>query len=242
MLPQQTLIARPIGDTHYPYWTAATLDGIKLHLEPGESLLRVCYCRVSQTRPTAWTLENPTTLVVTDRRTAFLTTQFDKGGTWVGFGFIGLAIAVTANEVSKNRAAKRSADKVAIGQIRHEWVTGIALRRKKALIGVVDTYIDLTTATAAGSQVIELWSPKGQAVNEELARWLASTVSGHRMALLNPASAADLATLRRYSLGGHDTAPTGKPDDLGWRFPGRIDHLIAEVTSVLAATPETPGT
>src|SRR6185437_13632406 len=79
MLPQQTLFAREIGDTQSPYWTAATLDGLKLLLEPGESLLRVCYCRVSKLGPNAWTLENPTTVVVTDRRTAFLTTQFDKG-------------------------------------------------------------------------------------------------------------------------------------------------------------------
>jgi hypothetical protein len=241
MLPQQTLIARPIGDTQYPYWTAATLDGIELLLEPGESLLRVCYCRVSQTRPTAWTLENPTTLVVTDRRTAFLTTQFDKGGTWVGFGFVGLAIALTANEVSKHRAAQRSAGQVAIGQVRHEWITGMTLRRKKALIGVVDTYIDLTIATEAGSQVIELWSPKGQAVNEEFARWLASTISGHRMALLNPASPADLATLRRYSLGGQDAAPAGNPNDLGWRFPGKTDELIAKVIAPLISTPESAG-
>lgn len=241
MLPQQTLFAREIGDTQSPYCTAATLDGLKLLLEPGESLLRVCYCRVSKLGPNAWTLENPTTVVVTDRRTAFLTTQFDKGGGWVGFGVAGLAVAVTANAVSKRRAAERSAGKVAIGQLRHEWVTGITLRRKKALIGVVDTYIDLATATAAGSQVIEFWSPKGQVVNEELARWLVSTVSGHRMALLNPASAPDLATLRRYSVGGHDTAPTGKPDDLGWRFPGKTDQLIAQAISALPATPPTPG-
>lgn len=241
MLPQQILVAREIGDTQSPYWTAATLDGVELLLEPGESLLLVCYCRVSKPGPKAWTLENPTTLVVTDRRTAFLTTQFDKGGGWVGFGVGGLAIAATANAVSKHRAAQRSAGKVAIGQVRHEWVTGITVRRKKALIGVVDTYLDLATTSAAGSQVIELWSPKGQVVNEELARWLASTVARHRMALLNPASEPDLATLRRYSVGAHDTPPTGKPDDLGWRFPGKTDQLIAEAISALPPTPETTG-
>jgi hypothetical protein len=241
MLPQQTLVAREIGDTQSPYWTAATLDGVELLLEPGESLLLVCYCRVSKVGPKAWTLENPTTVVVTDRRTAFLTTQFDKGGGWIGFGVAGLAIAATANAVSKRQAAQRSAGKVAIGQVRHEWVSGITLRRKKALIGVVDTYLDLATTTAAGSEVIELWSPKGQVVNEELARWLASTVSGHRMALLDPASAPDLATLRSYHRGEHDPAPPGKPDDLVWRLPGKPDKLIAEAISALPATPPTPG-
>lgn len=241
MLPPQTLAVRAVGDTQSPYWTAATVDGIELLLEPGESLLRVCYCQVSQPGPKAWTLPNPATVIVTDRRTAFLTRQFDKGGGWVGFGLTGLAVAATANAVGKRRAAQRSAGKVAIGQIRHEWLTGITLRRRKALIGAVDTYIDLAMATVAGPRVIEFWSPKGQVVNEELARWLACTVSGHRMTLLRPESADDAATLHRYRLGGQDTAHTGKPDDLGWFFPGKTDELIAAVISVQATAPGKPG-
>lgn len=80
MLPQEVLVVRGVGDTASPYWTASSLDGIQLHLEPGESLLYVGYCRVSQVTPKAWALPDTTTVVVTDRRTAFLTTQFDKGG------------------------------------------------------------------------------------------------------------------------------------------------------------------
>lgn len=240
MLPQRTLTVRAIGDTQFPYWTAATLDGVKLHLEPGETVLHVGYCRVSQRGPKSWTLPNPTTVVVTDRRTAFLTTQFDKGGGWVGFGAAGLAVAVTANAVSKHRAAQRSAGKVAIGQVRHEWLTGITLRRSKALLtGVVDTYIDLAAATASGSRVIELWAPRAQGVNEDFARWLVSTIAQHRLALLRPESAADLATLRRYQQGGHDAAATGKPDDLGWSFPGNISELIAALIPAQAPAPQT---
>ena len=48
MLPQQTLVVRDIGDTQSPYWTAATLDGVKPHLEPGETVLHTAHCRVSQ--------------------------------------------------------------------------------------------------------------------------------------------------------------------------------------------------
>jgi hypothetical protein len=239
MLSQQTLAVRPIGDTQSPYWTAATLDGVKLHLEPGETVLHVGQCRVSQPGPKSWTLQNPTTLVVSDRRIAFLTTQFDRGGGWAGFGAAGLAVAVTANAVSKRRAAQRSAGKVAIGQVRHEWLTGITLRRRKALIGTVDTYIDLAVATAAGPRVIELWSPKGQVINEGFARWVVMTIAQHRLALLGPESAAGLATLRRYQQGGHDAAGTGKPDDLGWSFPGKTGELIAAVISAQAPAPET---
>ena len=240
MLPQQTLVVRPIGDTQASYWTAATLDGAKLHLEPGETVLHWNYCQVSQSGPKPWTMKDPTPLVVTDRRTAFLTTKFDKGGGWVGFGPAGLAIAVTANAVSKHRATRRSAGKVAIGQIRHEWLTGITLRRKKALIGgIVDTYIDLAVATAAGPRVIGLWAPRARGLNEDFTRWLVRTIAQHRLALLGPGSAADLATLRRYQQGGHDAARTGKPEDLGWFFPGRTDELIAAVISAQAPAPET---
>lgn len=239
MLPQRTLAVRTIGDTQFPYWTAATLDGVELHLEPGETLLHVAYCQVSQPGPKSWKLENPTTLVITDRRIVFLTTQFDKGGGWVGFGAAGLAIALTANAVSKHRAAQRRAGKVAIGQVRHEWLTGITLRSRRALLtGVVDTHIDLAVATAAGPRVIGLWAPRAQGVNEDFARWLVGVVAQHRLALLGPESAADLAALRKYQQGGHDTAGTGKPDDLSWSFPGKTDELIAVVIAAQAPAPE----
>jgi hypothetical protein len=238
MLPQEILVVRGVGDTAPPYWTASSLDGIELHLEPGESLLYVGYCRVSQITPKAWTLPDTTTVVVTDRRTAFLTTQFDKGGGWVGFGMAGLAVATTANLVSKRRAAQRSAGRVAIGQARHEWLTGITLRRVKALIGAIDTYIDLTVATSAGTRVIELWGKR--VADEKFARWLVNTVSTHRMALLRPESAADIAILQRYELGGQDTVHTGKRNDLSWILPGRTAELIDSVVATQSQASETP--
>ncbi|HEV2377858.1 MAG TPA: hypothetical protein VGS19_37555 [Streptosporangiaceae bacterium] len=198
------------------------------------------YCQVSERGAKSWTLENRTTLVITDRRTVFLTTQFDKGGGWVGFGAAGLAMALTANAVSKRRAAQRSAGKVAIGQIRHEWLTGITVRRSKALLtGIVDTHIDLMVATAAGPRVIDLWAPRAQGINEDFARVIVGAAAEHRLALLGPEPSADLSTLRRYLQGGQDAAGTGKPDDLGWSFPGKTDELIAAVISAQAPAPET---
>lgn len=229
MLPKEILAVREVGDSQFPYWMASSLDGVQLHLEPGESLLNVCYCQVSQISPKGWELPTPTTVVITDRRIAFLTTQFDKGGGWVGFGAAGLAISVTANMVSKRRAAQRSAGKVAIGQARHEWLTGITFRQVKALIGAVDTYIDLEIAGSPVPRVIKLWGPK--VVNEELARWIVSLISWHRMMLLGPDSVEDIATLQRYKQGGQDIARTGKPTDLGWRFPGETSELIAAVVA-----------
>lgn len=233
MLPRQLLVVRDIGDRQAPYWTAASADGVQLLLEPEEELFFVGYCEVRQLSEKRWTLERPTTLVVTNRRTAFLNAQFDKGGGWVGFGVAGLAVAATANAVSKHRAAERSAGKIAIGQIRHEWVTEITLRHRKALIGVVDTYLDLTVATAAGPCVIELWASK--VVTDDLARWLVGTLALHRQKLLSPAPPELAERLALYQTGHGELITPDQPDKLTWMLPGQPDELIAAVIASMPA-------
>ncbi|MEU4352397.1 DUF2510 domain-containing protein [Streptomyces sp. NPDC023838] len=168
---------------------------------------------------------------MTDRRTGFLTTEFDEGGGWAGFGVVGLTVAVTANIVSKHRAAQRRAGKVAIGQVRHEWLSGITLRKVKGLIGGA-TYLDLKVATSMGVRTIELSSP-GFA-DERFAHWLAGVVAWHRTSLPGPRSPEEEETLRRYQHGGHDAPPPDRPDDLEWAFPGDIDALVAGVAPALA--------
>ena len=88
MLPQRLVFVREIGDTEVPYWTPASVDGVHLYLEPGESVLHVCSCTVSQLSPkgvqlcpkpaqllpTAWELPSPTTVVITDRQCCDQTT------------------------------------------------------------------------------------------------------------------------------------------------------------------------
>lgn len=239
MLPRQIVRVREIGDTETPYWAAASLDGVQLHLEPGESLLHVCYCNVSQISqkgtqikpspsqllPKAWELPGATTVVITDRRIAFLTTQFDKGGGWIGFGVGGLAVAATANAVSRSRAAKRSAGKIAIGQLRYEWLTSIAVRYRKPVFGL-DTYIHLGAATTAGTAVIELYKPK--VIDEKLAKWIVGTVAAHRMALLPPTS-SELTMLQTYKTSGNGAVQGANPGDLSWPLPGNTDELIANI-------------
>jgi hypothetical protein len=243
MLPQRLVFVREIGDTGVPYWTPASLDGTHLDLEPGESVLHVCSCTVSQLSqkgvqlipkpaqllPTAWELPSPTTVVITDRRLAFMTTQFDKGGGWVGFGAAGLAVAVTANAVSRSRAAKRSAGKVAIGQVRHEWLTSIGLRYRKPVFGL-DTYLHLAAATAAGPAVIQLY--KRNVVDEQLARSILGTVAAHRMTLIPPDS-SDLVALHNYKTSGDGAIQGANPGDLRWPLPGGTDDLIAGVIAHL---------
>jgi hypothetical protein len=239
MLPQRLAFVRDIGGTEVPYWTPASLDGIHLCLEPGESVLHLCSCTVSQLSqkgvqlspkpaqvlPTAWELSFPTIVVITDRRIAFLTTQFDKGGGWWGVGTAGIAVAAAANAVSRSRAAKRSAGKVAIGQVRHEWLTSIGLRYRKPVFGL-DTYLHLAAATTAGPAVIQLYEPK--IIDEQLARLVLGTVAAHRMMLLPPDS-SELVTLPNYKTSGDGAIQGVNPGDLCWPLPGGTDDLIAGV-------------
>lgn len=243
MLPQRLVVVRDIGDTEMPYWTPASLDGKHLYLEPGESVLHACSCTVSQLSqkgvqlspkpaqvlPAAWELPFPTTVVITDRRIAFLTTQFDKGGGWSGLGTAGLAVAAAANAVSRSRAAKRSAGKLAIGQVRHEWLTSIGLRYRKPVFGL-DTYLHLAAATAAGPAVIQLYKPK--IIDEQLARSILSTIAAHRMTLLPPGS-RDLVTLHNYKTSSDGAIQGANPGDLRWPLPGGTDDLIAGVLAQL---------
>lgn len=60
-------------------------------------------------------------IYITDGRLALACVKYDKGGGWVGFG-TGALVAVTANAISKARAARRSRGKVLVGHIRYPWV------------------------------------------------------------------------------------------------------------------------
>lgn len=224
MLPKQLLVVREIGDASQPYWTACSDDGVELALEPGETLLHVAHCQVSQIAPQRWELPGTTTLVVTDRRTAFLTTSFDTGGGWAGFGVIGLTVATAANAVSKHKAAQRSAGKVAIGQVRHEWLTGLEVRHVKALIGIIDTYLDLKVAAQGQPGVIELL---GRQVRDQgFAQWLAGVVAARRLALRDHSPEAE-RTLLRYRQGEHDVAPAkARQTGVMWSFPDNAEELI----------------
>jgi predicted RNA-binding Zn-ribbon protein involved in translation (DUF1610 family) len=233
-LPNQILTVREVGDPGLPYWSAASDDGAQLILEPGETQLWAGRCRVRSLRPKQWSLPETTLLVVTDRRTAFLTTAFDKGGGWAGFGVAGLAFATTANAVSKHRAATRSAGKVAIGHFRHEWVEAIELRTHKALIGGVDKYVDLTVATAGGSTVIELWG-RGVA-NEQIAHWLVGTVAWHRLGLPVELGEQDRATLELLSSAGGPQKSASLSRSTRWRLPGNAERLISEARARAAVS------
>lgn len=229
-LPERTVQLADIGQSGGTYDLASAGNGTHLDLEEGERApVLVSRCRVSASGAESWSLPDQTEILLTNRRFAWLTTAFDQGGGWAGFGAVGLIVSSTANAVSKRRAARRSAGKVAVGHVRHEWVNAVRLRRRKSLLGMVDTYVDLVLTTAQGQVIVELWG-KGVA-DEKFASWLVKIIAYERLMLAGEVlPAADVAALRQLADGGGgDTAWRMGPDTSGtkWVLPGDTSTLVA---------------
>jgi hypothetical protein len=211
---------RTIGDTEYPYWFAASLDGTTMDLEHGESVLWSASGTVRQRSPQVWSTPSNSGIFVTDRRVVWMNPNFDKGGGWIGIGVIGLTVATVANAQSKKRAAERSAGKVAIGQARFEWVTSISLRRKKAVIGVVDSYVDLLVHTATGPHQISLWSRTINGQSDQFADWIAASVAQSRLSLAPHLTPDQVSRVQ----GGSGVGERQTIDKV-WTFGGDCDAL-----------------
>jgi len=72
---------------------------------------------------------------VTGSRIAVACSKYDKGGGWVGWGVAGFAIAVTANAVSKARAARRRRGRMLVGHVRYEWLETIVAKDRTGMFG-----------------------------------------------------------------------------------------------------------
>jgi hypothetical protein len=223
-MPQQIVAIREIGDNDSPYWAPASENGSELLLEPGEVLLAKGLSQVASKGSKSWTLPFSTTVVLTDRRLAFMTLDFDKGGGWTGFGLAGAAVAEGANAVSKHRAEKRSAGKVLIGHLRHEWVTDLGFRHQKKLIGQ-NFYVDITYATAMGSAQIGL---TGDTKISSVANAYAKACAEAQLRVTE--DPAFQATLLRYADGEAEVASTKGPLDRAWHFPGDVGPRIQDVS------------
>lgn len=67
-------------------------------------------------------------LTITEGRLAVACSKYDKGSTYVGWGGIGLLVAVGATSVSKARAAGRRRGKMLVGHVRYDWLKLIEVK------------------------------------------------------------------------------------------------------------------
>lgn len=75
------------------------------------------------------------TCVVTDSRVTVACSKYDKGGGWHSFGLGGLAIAATANAVSKARAKRRRRGRMLVGHVRYDWLGQIEAKDRRGFGG-----------------------------------------------------------------------------------------------------------
>jgi hypothetical protein len=113
-------------------------------------------------------------LYITDGRLALACEKYDKGGGWVGFG-AGAVVAITANAVSKMRAASRSRGKVLVGHIRYPWLKAVGASSKTGFASTEAIRLEYTERISGASvrKVLELTLPKNidaTLIAEEIAR------------------------------------------------------------------------
>jgi hypothetical protein len=243
MLPERTMVFAEMGLELDPYWWPYTSDGTSIELEDGEKVLVRSKSRVTIYSNPKAILPDTTTLLITNRRIAWVTRDFLKGGGQVGFTVTGVVLATALNAASKRKAAKRSAGKAAYGQIRYEWLDGLILRRKKALFGAVDYYVNLLVPCANGNERVELWSKSSggsRTVDDNLARNLAISAIERRMELDPSLHDQCLEQLGRVRLGTSDSTSSLGAGEFGWAFPGKTERLI-ELAKPQRQSPDSAG-
>lgn len=101
-------------------------------------------------------------MYVTDGRLAIACEKYDKGGGWVGFGGTGAVVALTANAVSKIRAAARSRGKVLVGHIRYPWVRAVGASSRSGLLSSEAVRVEFAEKQSGATvrKIIELTLPK----------------------------------------------------------------------------------
>jgi len=116
---------------------------------------------------------------ITAGRLALACEKYDKGGGWAGFGVGGLLVAVTANAVSKARAARRSRGKALVGHIRYSWLKSVGASSKSGFTSTEAIRLEYSEMLSDGPvlSLIELTLPKNTdatLVAGEIARRAAS--------------------------------------------------------------------
>jgi hypothetical protein len=112
---------------------------------------------------------------VTDSRVALACEKYDKGGGWVGFGPGGVLVAVTANAVSKARAASRRRGKVLVGHVRYPWLKSVGASTKSGFATSEAIRLEYSEKLPGGRviKLVELTLPKNidaTLVAQEIAR------------------------------------------------------------------------
>ena len=186
-------------------------------LEPGETTLLEFWADVSgfQREGGAWVrgwgpLPAAALVTVTDRRVVFVCDRFTKGSTWAGFGVVGLAVATTATAVSASKARKVRKGRAAAGQVRYDWLAGLAPA------GTDDAPAwQLTVAHPLAPLALRVGTHRGQRrLDNDLLAYVGSVAAHFRLATVE-VEPPDEAVLRRI-VETDNAAPADRGRLIGW--------------------------
>lgn len=150
-------------------------------------------------------------IYITDGRLALACEKYDKGGGWVGFGGAGALVAVTANAVSKARAASRSRGKVLVGHIRYPWLKSVGASSKSGFGSTEAIRLEYSEkrASATVRKMIELTLPKN--IDATLvAQEIAKRAAAYRLSYYADMSAEERAKFTSLSQAPPQLQPAPK--------------------------------
>ena len=175
-------------------------------------------------------------VVITDRRVAFSSNDFDRADTYFGMGGLGAAVSVVANARSRKKAAQRREGKMLVGHVRHEWITGVTLDRVR-WIGGPTTILGLRVRMGAGDAVVQARAKPD--LPFEFASWLAQLVAQHRLNL-GQDLAGDVQDLIRRAAEGNQVANVDTlPQHFDWNLPGTAESHVRACQEQLARAGQT---
>jgi hypothetical protein len=161
------------------------------------------------------------TLYVTDGRVVFASANFDKGSTWVGFGGIGLAVALTATAVSKTRAASRRRGKILTGQVRYPWLSSVHAHPRSGRGSREKLRLGFATCDEQGSWIpylLDVTLPAGTFSALQAAQDIARRAAAFRLAHYSPAEGQRVALIELAS--APVLAPPAAGQFAGYVMPG----------------------
>ena len=235
-------------DALYPALSDVSVpDVIALDRRDGQQVTRVVATAVRVLEARAGGLKQLVSLrevkidvFVTDSRVALACEKYDKGGGWVGFGAGGLLVAVTANAVSKARAASRSRGKVLVGHVRYPWLKSVGASAKSGFGTSEAIRLEYSDKLPGGpvTKLVELTLPKNIDATL-LAQEIARRAANYRLANYPNVTAEERAKFTSLSAAPPRPQPVPKKFDFV-RMPTYY-HANAATAFPRAAEPSEPS-
>lgn len=181
--PQTTLYPDP-GDTPDSIELTPADGQVQIYAATGLTILSLAGARRQQL---AQFSDITATVLVTDQRLAVACSKYDTGGGSSGFGLAALAVAVTANAVSKGLAKRRRKGKTLVGHVRYDWLRQLEAKDRTGLLSKNSLELLLSDPTADGLLILGITLGKRETATS-IATDIATRAAHYQAAQLTDAS------------------------------------------------------